>query len=143
MKIAIGNDHAGVDLKNKIMTFLETKGYVVENVGTNTEDSVDYPDIARKVTKLVTDQECKFGIVICGTGIGISIAANKISEIRCALCTNSLMAKLSRQHNDANVLSLGARIIGDELAYDIIDAFLNTDFEAGRHAVRVNKIENF
>lgn len=141
MKIAIGNDHAGVDLKEKVADFLKSKGYEVENVGTDTKESVDYPDIARKVAKLVNDKECEFGIVICGTGIGISIAANKVPGIRCALCHNSFTAKLSRLHNNSNVLSLGARVIGDELALDIVDAYLTTDFEGGRHARRVDKIE--
>ena len=104
MKIAIGNDHAGVDLKEKVADFLKSKGYEVENVGTDTKESVDYPDIARKVAKLVNDKECEFGIVICGTGIGISIAANKVPGIRCALCHNSFTAKLSRLHNNSNVL---------------------------------------
>ena len=113
----------------------------VENVGTDVKESVDYPDIARKVAKLVNDKECEFGIVICGTGIGISIAANKVPGIRCALCHNSFTAKLSRLHNNSNVLSLGARVIGDELALDIVDAYLTTDFEGGRHARRVDKIE--
>ena len=111
-------------------------------MGTDTKESVDYPDIARKVAKLVNDKECEFGIVICGTGIGISIAANKVPGIRCALCHNSFTAKLSRLHNNSNVLSLGARVIGDELALDIVDAYLTTDFEGGRHASRVDKIED-
>ena len=97
--------------------------------------------IQATLLKLVNDKECEFGIVICGTGIGISIAANKVPGIRCALCHNSFTAKLSRLHNNSNVLSLGARVIGDELALDIVDAYLTTDFEGGRHARRVDKIE--
>lgn len=141
MKIAVGNDHTGVDLKEKIVEFLKCKGYEIENVGTDTKEPVDYPDIARKVTKLINNKECQFGIVICGTGIGISIAANKVSSIRSALCNNSFTARLSRLHNDANILSLGARVIGDELALDITEVFLTTEFEGGRHALRVSKIE--
>ena len=142
MKIVIGNDHAGVDLKEKVMEYLKCEGHEVINVGTDTKDSVDYPEIARKAAKYVVDGECEYGIVICGTGIGISIAANKVSGIRCALCNNSFTAKLTRLHNDANMLSLGARVIGDELAIDIVDTFLKTAFEGGRHEIRVCKIES-
>ena len=141
MRIAIGNDHAGVDLKEKIVEFLKCEGHEVTNVGTDTKESIDYPDVARAVAKLVNINECDYGIVICGTGIGISFAANKVLGIRCALCHNSFTAKLSRLHNDANVLSLGARVIGDELAVDIVDTFINTKFEGGRHEKRVCKIE--
>lgn len=142
MKIAIGNDHAGVEFKNKIMQELRSKGYEVVNVGTDTLDSVDYPDVAKEVSEKVINGEVNFGILICGTGIGISIAANKIKRIRAALCHNEYTAKQARLHNDANILALGARVIGDELGKAIVKTFLNTEFEGGRHARRVSKIEN-
>ena len=115
MKIAIGNDHAGVEFKNKIMQELRSKGYEIVNVGTNTLDSVDYPDIAKEVSQKILDGEVNFGILICGTGIGISIAANKIKGIRAALCHNEYTAKLARLHNDANIIALGARVLGENL----------------------------
>lgn len=142
MKIAIGNDHAGVEFKNKIMQELRSKGYEVVNVGTDTLDSVDYPDVAKEVSEKVINGEVNFGILICGTGIGISIAANKIKGIRAALCHNEYTAKQARLHNDANILALGARVIGDELGKAIVKTFLNTEFEGGRHARRVSKMEN-
>ena len=141
MKIVIGNDHAGVEFKNKIMQALRSKGYEIINVGTDTLDSVDYPDIAVLVGEKVLDGEAKFGILICGTGIGISIAANKIKGIRAALVHNEFTAKLARLHNDANVIALGARVIGDELGLACVETFINTEFEGGRHARRVSKIE--
>ena len=141
MKIIIGNDHAGVDLKKSLVKYLEDKGNEVVNVGTDTNESVDYPDIAGLVASLVLENKNSLGIVICGTGIGISIAANKVKGIRAALCSNELMARLARQHNDANIISLGARIIGEDLAKVCVDAFIETEFEAGRHLRRVNKIE--
>ena len=141
MKIAIGNDHAGVEFKNKLMEELRSKGYEIMNVGTDTLDSVDYPDIAKKVSEKVLNGEAKFGILICGTGIGISIAANKIKGIRAALCHNEYTAKLSRLHNDANIIALGARVLGDSLAIACVETFINTEFEGGRHARRVGKIE--
>ena len=141
MKIAIGNDHAGVEFKNKIMKELRSKGYEVVNVGTDTLDSVDYPDIAKEVSKKVLDEEVNFGILICGTGIGISIAANKIKGVRAALCTDTTTAKLTREHNDANILALGSGIVGRFVALDIVDTFLSTSFEGGRHKTRVDQIE--
>ncbi|BBM36190.1 ribose 5-phosphate isomerase B [Pseudoleptotrichia goodfellowii] len=141
MKIAIGNDHAGVDLKHKIVEFLRKKGHEVTNVGTDTLDSVDYPDIAKEVAEKVLSGEAKYGVLICGTGIGISISANKVKGIRAALVHNEFTARLSRLHNDANVIALGARVLGDELAAMCVDTFINTEFEGGRHARRVGKIE--
>ena len=141
MKIAIGNDHAGVDLKHKIVEFLRKKGHEVTNVGTETLDSVDYPDIAKEVAEKVLSGEVKYGVLICGTGIGISISANKVKGIRAALVHNEFTARLSRLHNDANVIALGARVLGDELAAMCVDTFINTEFEGGRHARRVGKIE--
>ena len=141
MKIAIGNDHAGVDLKHKIVEFLIKKGHEVNNVGTDTLDSVDYPDIAKEVAEKVLSGEAKYGVLICGTGIGISISANKVKGIRAALVHNEFTARLSRLHNDANIIALGARVLGDELAAMCVDTFINTEFEGGRHARRVGKIE--
>ena len=141
LKIAIGNDHAGVEFKNKLIQKLRSKGYEIMNVGTDTLDSVDYPDIAKKVSGKVLDGEVNFGILICGTGIGISIAANKIKGIRAALCHNEYTAKLARLHNDANIIALGARVLGEDLGLACVETFINTEFEGGRHARRVGKIE--
>lgn len=141
MKIAIGCDHGGYLLKETIKKFLMDNNYEVLDLGTNSLDSVDYPKYGRAVAKSIVDKEADFGILICGTGIGISIAANKIHGIRAALCLNESMARLSREHNDANILALGARIVGDVLALDIVKTFLNTEFENGRHKRRVDDIE--
>ena len=141
MKIALGADHGGFLLKDKIKSFLLEKGYEVIDFGTNSADSVNYPVYGKSVANAVVNKEADFGIVICGTGIGISIAANKVRGIRCALCMNSTMATLTREHNDANVLALGERMIGDVLALDIVDKFLNTKFLGGRHATRVAMLE--
>ena len=141
MKIVIGNDHAGVDLKNKVKEELRKKGHEVINVGTDTLDSVDYPDTAALASEKVLNGEAQFGVLICGTGIGISISANKIKGIRAAITHNELTAKLSRQHHNANVIALGARVLGDSLAVACVEAFINTEFEGGRHARRVGKIE--
>lgn len=141
MKIALGADHGGYELKNQIKKHLEAKGYEILDLGTNSSDSVDYPEYGRAVGEAVTNCEAKFGIVVCGTGIGISIAANKVKGVRAALCTNTSMARLTREHNDANVLAIGARMVGDVLALEMVDTFLGTEFEGGRHANRVAKIE--
>lgn len=138
--IAIGSDHGGYDLKCVLVDFLKENNYLFTDFGTNNPDSVDYPDYAYEVSKAVVSGKYEKGILICGTGIGISIAANKVKGIRAALCTNSFMAKLSRQHNDANVLVLGGRIVASNHAIDILETWLNTDFEGGRHLNRVNKI---
>ena len=141
MKIIIGNDHAGVELKQNLVKYLQEKGNEVINVGTDTHEAFDYPDIAEAVGKLVLENKDSLGIIVCGTGIGISIAANKLKGIRAALCHNELTARLARQHNDANIISLGARIIGEDLAKACVDAFLETEFEGGRHLRRVCKID--
>ncbi|MBO8160556.1 MAG: ribose 5-phosphate isomerase B [Thermosipho sp. (in: Bacteria)] len=141
MKFAIGSDHAGFELKEKLKKYLTSKNIEVIDVGTNSTESVDYPDFAEKVGKLINNKEVDFGILICGTGIGMSIAANKIKGIRAALCTIPEMAALSRKHNNANVLVLPGRLIGYELATWIFDAFINATFEGGRHERRVNKIK--
>ncbi len=141
MKIVIGNDHSGVEYKNQLVEYLECKGIEIINVGTDSVDSVDYPDIAQEATKVWLEGKADFGILICGTGIGISIAANKVEGIRAALVNNEVCARLSRQHNNANFLVLGARVTGIELAKSCIDAFLNSEFEGGRHATRIGKLE--
>lgn len=140
MKISLGCDHGGFELKEVIKKHLEDNGYEVYDTGTYSLDSVDYPDFAEKAAYLVANKEVDKGIVICTTGIGISIAANKVDGIRCALCTDSYMAKMTRLHNDANMLALGAGIVGKNLALDIVDTWLNTEFEGGRHIKRVEKI---
>lgn len=143
MKIAIANDHAGVDYKNLLVRHLTDKGYEVINLGTDTALSVDYPDYAEKVAKAVQEKNADLGILICGTGIGMSIAANKFKGIRAALCGDCYSAELTRKHNDANVLCLGARVLGSDLMIKIADTFLSASFEGGKHAVRLGKIENF
>ncbi|HEY5582947.1 MAG TPA: ribose 5-phosphate isomerase B [Ruminiclostridium sp.] len=140
--LAIGSDHAGYLLKADIIKLLESKGLEVKDFGTNSPDSVDYPDFGQAVAEAVSSKECERGIVICGTGIGISISANKVPGIRAALCTDSYMAKMSRQHNDANILAIGERVVGPGLAFDIIETWLDTEFLGGRHQNRVGKISN-
>jgi len=140
MKIALGADHAGFPLKEKIKEFLQSKGYEVIDMGTHSTESVHYPDFAKKVALAVQRGEADRGILICGTGIGMSITANKFKGIRAALCTNEYMARMSRRHNDANVLCLGERVLGVELALSIVEAWLEEEFEGGRHEVRVKLI---
>ena len=141
MKIAVGCDHGGLHLKQEIKELLSTLGHEVEDFGTHSTESCDYPDIAEPVAHAVVDGTADRGILICGTGIGISIAANKIKGIRAALAHNEFTAKLSRLHNDANIIALGARVLGDSLAIACVETFINTEFEGGRHARRVGKIE--
>jgi ribose 5-phosphate isomerase B len=140
-RIAIASDHAGFTLKESIKKFLNELGYEVEDFGTDGEESADYPDFAVKVADAVKDKEFERGILICGTGIGMSIAANKVPEVRAAMCYNIETAKLSREHNNANVLTLGARMIGEEEAKKIIDVWLKTKFLGERHLGRVEKID--
>lgn len=138
--IAIGNDHAGLDYKNSIVQFLESKGYEVIDKGTNKGDSVDYPDFAHPVAQAVETGEAQLGIVMCGSGNGVAITANKHKGIRAALCWQVEIAKLARQHNNANVLALPIRFVTQEVALDMVAAFVDTAFEGGRHAKRVEKI---
>lgn len=138
--IAIACDHAGFDLKETLKNELANRGFDVLDLGTNGHESVDYPDFGIAMGAAIASGKAKRGVLVCGSGIGISIAANRNPAVRAALCTDSLMARLSRQHNDANVLSLGARLIGIETALDCLNAFLNTDFEGGRHQRRVDKM---
>ena len=140
-KISIGSDHAGFKLKEAIKNYLTGKGYDVKDFGTNSEESVDYPDYAKLVARDVIKNNSR-GILICGTGIGMSMAANKIKGIRAARCVNERDAELSRMHNDANVLTLGARITPKAKAKRIVDVFLKTPFEAGRHIQRIKKIHD-
>jgi len=140
MKIAIGNDHGGVELKQHLVEYLKGKGFEVVNFGSDTTESTDYPIYAERVSKAVVSGECDRGILICGTGIGISISANKIHGVRCALCSEPVSAALARQHNDANIVAMGARTIGPVVAEGIVDVFLNTEFQGGRHQRRVDKI---
>jgi len=140
MKIAIGSDHAGFALKAKLITILEAEGHQVKDFGCYSEDSIDYPDYAHPVANEVENGAADFGVLICGSGNGISMTANKHQGIRCALCWTPEIASLARQHNDANILSLPARFISEELAIEILHAFLSAQFEGGRHATRVGKI---
>lgn len=140
MKIAVGCDHGGLILKNLAKDVLQKQGFEVIDMGTYTTDSVDYPDFAAKVAQAVVSGEVERGILVCGTGIGISIAANKVKGIRAALCHDVFSAAMSREHNNANILCLGERVIGPGLAELIIKTWLQTEFQGGRHACRVDKI---
>jgi len=141
MRIIIGSDHGGYALKEVVKQHLIEQGHEVFDQGThNGETSVDYPDYGRPVADAVVAGEYNLGIVICGTGIGISLAANKVKGARAALCTNGYMARMARAHNNANILAMGGRVIGPDLARDIVDVFLSTGFDGGRHARRVSKI---
>lgn len=140
MKVGIANDHAATDMKKAVMKHLQDEGYEVVDYGTDGYESVDYPDYAEKVCHGVLSHEVDLGIAICGTGVGISIACNKIKGIRCAHCSETYSAEYSRRHNDANVVAFGARVIGEEIAFQIADVFLKTPFEGGRHQRRVDKI---
>ena len=140
MKIALGNDHAAVEMKEIVKAYLEEKGYEVLNLGTDTHDSVDYPDYGAAVGRAVVNGDANFGIAICGSGVGISIAANKVKGVRAVCCSEPYSARMSRQHNNANVLCFGARVVGPEMAKMIIDEFLSAEFLGGRHEMRVNKI---
>ena len=138
--IAIGSDHGGFALKQAIMEHLREKGVEYKDLGTYTEESCDYPEYGEAVARAVAGGECERGIAICGTGIGISIAANKVRGVRAAVCGDCYSAEMTRRHNDANVLCMGGRVVGDGLALKIVDVFLETPFEGGRHARRVGKI---
>lgn len=139
--IAIGSDHGGYDLKTEIIKYLTSQGLEYKDYGScDSVSSVDYPDYGKTVAEAVSSGDCEKGIIICGTGIGISIAANKVPGIRAALCTDCYMARMSREHNDANILALGARVLGPGLALEIVDTWLKTSFSGGRHKIRVDKI---
>ena len=138
--IAIASDHGGYQLKEHIKAYLAAKGITCQDFGTDSMDSCDYPVFAKPAAQAVASGACEKGIVICTTGIGMSIAANKVKGIRCALCGDPLAAEMTRRHNDANMLALGAGIVGGNLAERIVDVFLNTEFEGGRHARRVGLV---
>lgn len=140
MKIAIGNDHVAVEMKKEIMNFLEEKGHKVINYGTDSSESTDYPLYGEKVANAVVSKEADCGILICGTGVGISIAANKVKGIRAVVCSEPYSAKLSKQHNDTNILAFGARVIGIELAKMIVEQWINAEFLGDRHQKRVDMI---
>lgn len=140
MKIAIGNDHAGTTYKNAIVSYLESKGYEVINCGTNADDSVDYPDFAHLVSKKVNDAEVDLGILLCGTGNGVAITANKYAKVRAGLAWTKEIAAIIKQHNNANVLVIPARFTAKEQVLEMVDTYLNTDFEGGRHQRRIDKI---
>ncbi len=141
MKVFAGSDHAGLALKNSLVERLQSQGHEVVDLGTHSTESTDYPDYAHAVCKAVLAEEGARGLLVCGTGLGMSIAANRHAGIRAALCQQAYDAEMTRQHNDANVLCLGARVIGGGVAEATLDAFVGTDFEGGRHARRVAKIE--
>ena len=139
-KIFLSSDHGGFELKEKVKSFLIDNNFEYEDLGCSSLEPVDYPDFAKLLSKKIKDNNGAKGILFCGTGIGISMAANRFPHIRAALCTSVEMASKSRKHNDANVLALGGRILEDKLALEIVKEFLQTDFEAGRHSLRVDKI---
>ena len=141
MKISIGCDHGALALKNKMVAHLETKGYEVKDCGTYTADSCDYPDFAAAAARAVAGGECEKGIVLCTTGIGVSIAANKVQGIRCALLSDVMSARLTREHNDTNMMAIGAGVVGEMLALEILDTWLNTEFSHNeRHQRRIDKV---
>ena len=143
MKIALGSDHAGFELKTSVKAYLESLGHQVEDYGTFSPESVDYSDFGIAVGEAVASGRCERGVVCCGSGIGISIACNKVRGIRCALCLDTEMAELSRRHNDANVLAMGGRLTDFEEGRNIIDVWLSTPFEGGRHQRRIDKISAY
>ena len=140
MIIALGSDHAGLPLKKEIMELLDQKGIAYKDFGTYTSESCDYAKFGQQAAQAVVSGECDKGILCCGTGIGISLAANKVKGIRCVVCSDCFSAKMSREHNDANMLALGARVVGGELAKMIVDIWLSTTFLGGRHQRRVDQI---
>ena len=140
MKMAIACDHSALELKAEVKSLLAARGIECEDFGTHTTDSCHYPIFGARAAQAVADGRCDLGIVICGTGIGISMAANKVKGIRCALCSDTFSAKMTRIHNNSNMLALGARVIGVELAKEIVNAWLDAEFEGGRHQVRIDMI---
>lgn len=139
-KIILGADHAGFKLKEKVRAYLVSKGYEVDDEGTRSAESVDYPDYAQKVAARVAAREAPFGVLMCGTGLGVAMAANKVPGIRAATCNDTLSAHFARAHNDANILAMGGRLIDEATAQKVLDTWLSTPFEGGRHQRRVDKI---
>ena len=142
MKIVIGNDHAAVDLKNEMVEYLTEKGHEVINIGTDEKKSCNYPEYGEKAARMVAAGEADCGVLICGTGVGISLAANKVKGIRAAVCSEPVTARLVKQHNNANIIAFGARIVGGETAKAILDAYLGAEFEGGRHQTRIDMIHD-
>ena len=140
MKIGIGNDHSAVEMKNEIKEYLESKGHEVVNFGTDLTESCNYPEYGEAVGRAVASGKVDCGVLICGTGIGISLAANKVKGVRAAVCSEPCSARLTKQHNNANIIAFGARIVGIEVAKAIVDAWLDTEFEGGRHQTRVDML---
>ena len=140
MKIAVGCDHGGLEHKNAIKEHLESRGFEVKDFGIEENKSVDYPDIALPLAKSVSAKECDLGILVCGTGIGMSLAANKVKGIRAAACSEHFSAKYTRLHNNSNILCLGGRVIGVGTALELVDLFVDTEFEGGRHQTRIDKV---
>ena len=142
MKISLASDHGGLELKNQILDYLKQLGHSVHDYGTYSKDRCDYPDFAKPAALAVANGECERGIVVCTTGIGVSMVANKVKGVRCALCLNPDMAKMTRAHNNANVIAMGQKYVDFDIAKQIVDNFLNTPFDGGVHATRVSKIED-
>lgn len=140
MKIGLSADHGGVALKERIKLHLEARGFEVTDYGTNSTASVDYPDYGKKLAVAIVNKEVEYGIAICGTGIGISLAANKVEGIRCANVSDTFSARMAKVHNNCQMISIGERTVGPGLAMELVDAFLNAEFEGGRHEIRVSKI---
>ena len=141
MKLGIGSDHGGFELKESIKGYLDEQGIEYMDYGTDSTESVDYPDFGKRVGEAVANKEVDKGIIICGTGIGISISANKVKGVRAALCGDVFSARMSKEHNNANILALGERVIGVGLALEIVDTWINSEFQGGRHSRRVTKID--
>ena len=141
-RIALSSDHAAIEMRQAIAVHIKSQGYDIVDIGPTTTDSTDYPKHGQAAANLVASGDCDLGIILCGTGQGIMMAANKVKGIRCGVCSDTFSARMIRMHNNANMLSIGARVVGQGLALDMVDAFLNTDFEGGRHATRVDMIEN-
>lgn len=140
MKVAIGNDHAAVEMKREIANYLQELGHEVIDFGTNSHESCNYPEYGEKVGRAVAGGEADCGVLICGTGVGISLAANKVKGIRAAVCSETTTARLVKEHNNANIIAFGARIVGTEVAKDIVKAYLDAEFQGGRHQTRVDMI---
>ena len=140
-RIVLSSDHAAIHLRQAVAAHIAQQGWEVVDIGPTTPESTHYPKHGAAAARQVASGDCRFGIILCGTGQGIMMAANKVKGIRCGVCSEALSARMIRQHNDANMLSIGARVVGEELAFDIVDAFLAADFEGGRHATRVDMIE--
>lgn len=140
-RIALSSDHAAIQLRQTIATHIAALGWEVVDIGPTTPESTHYPKHGKAAAQLVASGDCQFGIILCGTGQGIMMAANKVKGIRCGVCTDPFSARMIREHNDANMLSIGVRVVGEGLALDIVDAFLAAEFEGGRHATRVAMIE--